>query len=311
MEIEYLRELVELSRVRSFTKAAARLGLSRAALSKHIAAVECEFGVRAFERDNMHVEVTAAGSALIREAQVLLDTWDGMGARMREYRKLRPLCLKVGLFKGHKPTDDLVETVAENLRGQGYVVDMDLVDIVSPCFQALRDGDVDFISPIHGDGVDLAGLEDELFLEEPLAAIVPAEHPLAAKERLLPDDLSGQVVLASRDGAVRHYFDLLEELLASKGVRARYAYVPYTNWSGFTRSLATMEGGIRLVHASMPRFSMPLTSTRFRVLRFDDDEMLLPIHITWRADDPNPALKIFVDEFKATAAEVDFSLYWG
>ncbi len=310
VEIEYLKELVELARVRSFTKAASRLGMSRAALSKHIAAVEREFGVKAFTRDNMRVEPTVAGDALIQEAQVLLDTWEGMHARMGEYRRAQPFGLKVGLFRGHKPTDDLVETTIESLRAKGYVVDIDVQDIVSPCFQALRDGDFDFISPIHGDEVDLTGLVDELFLEEPLVAVVPMGHALAHKGVLSPADLSGNVVLVSHDGGIRHYFDVVEGLLERKGVRARYVNVPYSNWRSFNRSLVSMDGGVCLVHASMARYAMPLTSTGFKTIPFDDEEMRLPIHITWRANDSNPALPLFVEEFKRIAAATDFGMYW-
>lgn len=311
MEIEYLRELVELGRIRSFTKAASRLGISRTTLSKHVAALEHEFGVRAFERDNTRVEPTAAGELLIQGAQVLLDSWESMRAQVRAYRKTLPLKLTVGLFKGHGPTDDLVDTVVENLRARGLPIEVDVRDVVSPCFEALRGGDLDFISPIHGDEVDLEGLEDELFIEEPMAAIVPAEHPLATKDALCADDLSGNVVLVSHDGGVAHYFALVEALLERKGVKPRYVTTPYSNWGSFSRNASLMEGGIRLVHASMVRYGMPLTSTAFKGMRFVEEDMKLPVHITWRKDDPNPALQLFVSEFKAIAAQTDFGVYWG
>lgn len=310
METEHLREFVELARVCNFTKAAGRLGISRTALSKHIAGIEREFGVEVFERDNLHTELTAAGKQLLQGVQVMLDSWDALHAQMEAFRKNRPMSLKVGLFRGHKPTDDMVETATRTLHARGVPIDVEVLDVKTPCFQALRDGEFDLISPVHADDVDLEGLTDELFVEEPLVAIVPAGNPLASKDLLSPHDLDGNVVLTVHDEAIVHFFHTIEALLERLDVRPRYVAMPYTDWGSFNRGLACTQGGVCLVHASMARWSMPPISTGFKAVRFDDEAMKIPVYLTWRKDDPNPAAEVFAREMLRLTAQNDMGVYW-
>lgn len=310
METEHLREFVELARIRNFTKAAGRLGISRTALSKHIAGIEREFGVEVFERDNLHTELTSAGKQLLQGVQVMLDSWDALHIQMDFFRKNKPMSLKVGLFRGHKPTDDMIETVTRSLHAQGVAIDVEVLDVKTPCFDALRNGEFDLISPVHADDVDTTGLVDSLFVEEPLIAIVPVGNPLSSKDVLSPQDLDGNVVLTVHDDAISHFFHTIEVLLERLGVRPRYVTMPYSDWGSFNRGLACTRDGVCLVHASMARWSMPLTSTSFKAIRFNDEAMKIPVYMTWRKDDPNPAVEIFMREFMDTVAKTDLSVYW-
>ena len=310
MDIEYLREFIDLSQIRNLTKAASRIGVSRTALSKHIAAVEQEFGIPLFVRDSTGVELTPAGKSLLASSQLLVGSWDQMHDDMDEFRKLPALHLRIGLFTGHKPTDDLVQTTLSNLQRRHLAVDAEVIEITEPCMQALREGKYDLISPVHADDEDMSGLEERLFLEEPLAAITPTDNPLATKALLSPNDLTGTAVLTVRSPAFRHYTHYIESLLERKGISPQYVSIPYTSFNDLSRNLAALRGGIYLIHASVARYTMPLTTTSFRALRFDDEEMQLPIYLTWRKDDPNPALKYFVNEFMRLSQSIDLSMYW-
>ena len=310
MEVEYLREYVELCHVRNFTRAASRVGVSRTALSKHISAIEREFGVTLLQRTNQLVELTPAGKAFLSSSQLLLESWDELHREMDKYGHQQTMRLKIGLFKGHKPTDDLTDTVIGNLQGRGVPIEVEVSEITEPCMQSLREGKYDLTSPVHAADEDMTGLAEELFLEEPLAAIVPANNPLAHKDVLSPSDLTGNVVLVARSPEFIHYTHYVEDLLARKGVCPRYVNIPYTSFADLSRSLSLINGGIFLIHASVARYTIPLTSTSFKALRFDDEDMKLPIYITWRADDENPALRMFVDEFMALSRSIDLCMYW-
>lgn len=310
MEIDYLREFIELSRVGSFTRAASRLGVSRSTLSKHISAVEREFGVTVFERDNLHTELTPAGKLLLGEAQSLLASWEAAHAVLDVYRRSRPMKLRVGVFRGYKPIDDLVETVAGELRRGGVPVEVEIGDIVKPCFDALREHEIDFAPPIFPDGMDLAGLAETTLFEEPVVAIVSSEHPLAARDVISPQDVTGNVVWVIRDGAIRHYSDCIEQLLERKGAKPRYIPTPYTDWKSYSQAFAGVNSGLYITFASTAKFAVPLTSTNYKVLPFDDPEMRVAVRGVWRADDDNPALKMFVDGLLGICSRVDLSVYW-
>ncbi len=68
MELEHLREYTTLADVRSFTLAARRLHMTQSTLSKHIAALEREFGVELFDRTGKGVVLTTAGAVLYEQA---------------------------------------------------------------------------------------------------------------------------------------------------------------------------------------------------------------------------------------------------
>src|SRR5882724_1450718 len=61
-----LRALVAVGRERSFTKAAAKLGVSQSALSQTVRQLEARLGVRLLIRTTRSVSLTEAGERLVR-----------------------------------------------------------------------------------------------------------------------------------------------------------------------------------------------------------------------------------------------------
>ncbi len=71
METAYLQEYRLVADRGSFTAAAADLHVTQSALSKHVAALEREYGVALFARDRTGVKMTAAGKVLYAQAAKL------------------------------------------------------------------------------------------------------------------------------------------------------------------------------------------------------------------------------------------------
>ena len=68
MHIEYLEEFIELAQCLSFTEAARRCNVTQPALSKHLAALERDFGATLVNRNRHSVELSQAGNALLQDA---------------------------------------------------------------------------------------------------------------------------------------------------------------------------------------------------------------------------------------------------
>lgn len=81
METLYLQEYVQVANLGSFTAAAVELHLTQSTLSKHIAALEREYGVELFTRNRRGVRLTEAGRVLYLQA-VKLDRLLGQTERL-------------------------------------------------------------------------------------------------------------------------------------------------------------------------------------------------------------------------------------
>src|SRR5260221_14110339 len=67
--LDDLRALVAVGRERSFTRAAAKLGVSQSALSQTIRQLECRLGLRLLTRTTRSVSLTEAGERLVHTVE--------------------------------------------------------------------------------------------------------------------------------------------------------------------------------------------------------------------------------------------------
>lgn len=83
MQVEWLREFVELVNCMSFNKAAKRLYISQPTLSSHIAELEKAFGATLIIRDRP-IRPTAAGISLYCDARKIIETYLAAQQRCRD-----------------------------------------------------------------------------------------------------------------------------------------------------------------------------------------------------------------------------------
>src|SRR5437879_9302098 len=85
--LDDLAALVAVGRERSFTKAAAKLGVSQSALSQTIRQLEARLGVRLLMRTTRSVSPTEAGERLLRTAGPRFEEIDAELAVVSELRE--------------------------------------------------------------------------------------------------------------------------------------------------------------------------------------------------------------------------------
>ena len=85
--LDDLRALVAVARERSFTKAAAKIGVSQSALSQTIRQLEARLGVRLLTRTTRSVSPTEAGERLLRSVEPRFEEIDIELASIAELRE--------------------------------------------------------------------------------------------------------------------------------------------------------------------------------------------------------------------------------
>jgi DNA-binding transcriptional LysR family regulator len=85
--LDDLRALVAVARERSFTKAAAKLGVSQSALSQTVHQLETRLGVRLLTRTTRSVSPTQAGERLLRTVGPRFEEIDAELAAVSELRE--------------------------------------------------------------------------------------------------------------------------------------------------------------------------------------------------------------------------------
>lgn len=96
MEISALQQFLVLAETLNFTQAAEKCFVTQPTLSRKIAVLENELGVRLFVRSRKSVMLTAEGSALVEHARRIVSEYEEILSITDPYRRGIGGSLKIG-----------------------------------------------------------------------------------------------------------------------------------------------------------------------------------------------------------------------
>jgi DNA-binding transcriptional LysR family regulator len=144
--LDDLRALVAVGRERSFTNAAAKLGVSQSALSQTISQLEARLGVRLLTRTTRSVSLTEAGERLVGTAAPRIEEIEAEVAAVSELRTKPAGTIRITATE-HAADAILLPKITKLLRGYPdikieIVIDYGLTDIVAQRLDAgVRSGE--------------------------------------------------------------------------------------------------------------------------------------------------------------------------
>jgi DNA-binding transcriptional LysR family regulator len=217
LDTRVLRYFVAVAEELHFTRAAARLYVAQQALSRDIRRLEQQLGVHLFTRTTRRVSFTPAGERLLVRARELLALQDRTIQELYDLHHGRPLLVDL-LAEGHTPVRVLraardrvphVELVARFHGGFGAALELLLAGRIDVAF-GRSDG---LAQPFPA-----AQLVRRLVRLEPMALLLPQEHPLAARETVPLSALRGtQVDVSVGNDQAPEWVDLGVRVLAAFG----------------------------------------------------------------------------------------------
>ncbi|GEM34826.1 LysR family transcriptional regulator [Nocardia neocaledoniensis NBRC 108232] len=287
MDFRAVATFVAVADTGQFQEAAVDLGITQQAVSKRVAALEREYGVRLFRRTPRGAELTAPGRDLLPHARDILTACRRAEEALRP--PARPLRVDVIATRGG------AATLLRRFHRAHPTVELDVVTLRGEAaIAAVADGAIDAaLLAITGDGLP-GTVRTHRVHDEPLQLLVGAEHPLAEH-------------LSLRTAELR------EVPLWMPGL------TPGTEWAAYYRQLSAaftldidrsgpnfgMEHLLDTIEASTSIATVigvgtvidPSSRPRLHRIDLRDPTPCYPWSVCVRTSDTHPALPLLLDHF--------------
>ncbi len=190
MDLRHLRYFIAVAEEGSLTVAAEkRLHTAQPSLSRQMRDLEAELGCALMTRSAKGVELTAAGRVFLDHARIVLVQVEGAIEATRRAAVPAKPSFVLGFLTGHE--FQWLQAVMAIMRDELPNTEIVIHSLSSP---DLADG-------LMRRKIDLAFLRHERnapgiafrhLIDEPLIVLMPADHPLAARDAITPEDIVGE-----------------------------------------------------------------------------------------------------------------------
>ncbi|KUM80467.1 LysR family transcriptional regulator [Streptomyces curacoi] len=283
MDLDAVRTFVAAVDTGRFQDAAATLAITQQAVSKRIAGLERDLGVRLFTRTARGARLTIDGQAFLPHARTLLQAEERALASVRPGRRalrvdvigrrLAPAVLLRGFHRAHPDTELDVVTLFD----ADAAVTALRAGTIDACFRA-----VTVPARLLPDGIEAVRVYDE-----PVQLLTGPGHELAAARAVTPAQLAGHRIwmpgiVEGTEWAA--YYDALaaEFGLTIEATGPDFGTEPLLDTIADSAVLATFVGAdTRLVWPA---------DQDLRRIPLRDPTPVYPHSLLWRADNPHPAL---------------------
>jgi len=181
MDLRYLRYFIAVAEDLNFTRAAKRLNTVQPSLSQQIKRLEEIIGTPLFLREKHQVQLTESGRVFLVDARNLLELSDRAITHARQVGRAAVGSLALGVLPSHGGSH--FGWLVHRLLSIYPEIHLQLLTLPSQDqLKALREKTLD-IGIVAGP-IEDPGLEVEPWVTSPILAVLPADHPLAALNRL-------------------------------------------------------------------------------------------------------------------------------
>jgi len=286
IDVKPLRYFVTLAETLHFGQAARRLHLSQPPLSRQLAALEAELGVRLIERSPRSVSLTAAGERFHADARAILAALDQAARNARAAAAGETGTLAVGFTMC--AAYSVVPRCARLFSAAWPKVALQLREVVSSeLAEKVLAGQIDAAIMFRG-GLDRR-LASRTMVAEPLCVALSRDHALARARRLKIAQLAGEpFVLASESCAPSLYGAIVEHCRTAGGFDPDVRFEVQLQQT--VLSLVGERVGVALVPASMRKAQ--LDGVVFRPLA---DAPMTEQVLAWLPGSRNPCLARFLE----------------
>jgi DNA-binding transcriptional LysR family regulator len=294
IELRHLQYFRVLAETLHFGRAAELLHISQPPLSRQIALLEEDLGVKLFDRSRRRVELTEAGqrfyldtgavfSALEQAKRNALATARGaagelsVGFMMSTAYSITPIITRRYAAQFPQVNLKLAETLPLDLAADIYNGQKDVAIMYRP--------------------QDCTSLETVTVYLEPMMVVLPPGHRLCEHEQIDCAELAGETFIITPKRIAPALHDMIVSFCLQNGVTPNIGLE-----INMQQSIVNLVGegmGIAIVPRSMR--NMRLSTTTFRPLK---NAPIIEVVAVWKAGNHNPCIENFIASAQQTWREV-------
>jgi DNA-binding transcriptional LysR family regulator len=294
VELRQLRYFVTVAEELHFGRAAERLHIVQSAVSQQVRRLERELGTDLFDRSPRHVRLTAAGTRFLPEARAVLAAEERARAAVAGFAGARSGTLRVGTSTGLGTHLDrvldayaaLAPDIAVELVSAGTRDRLERVATGDLDAAFLRGGRPGGAHPPEGaEGVRVVPL-----WTDPLVAVVPGRHPLAAAGEVALRDLAALPLRL----VPRRVNPPLVDLVVTACHEAGFEPVPGTPGGSLQDSLAAIGAGTPMWTVVYAAEAARLRAPRVAFLPFRGAGLAMTTCLAVRRGAPSRAVELLL-----------------
>ncbi|NUP47308.1 MAG: LysR family transcriptional regulator [Catenulispora sp.] len=282
MDLDAVRTFVTAADSGRFLEAAVDLAVTQQAVSKRIAALERELGVRLFTRTARGAQLTIDGQALLPHARALLQAEEKALASVRPGRR----ALRVDVVAMRSAPGSLLRGFHETQPD----VELDVLTLfdADSAIAAVCSGAVDAtFRYLAGERRLPAGVEAARVLDEPLDLLVGPRHALASARVASPAQLAGHRIWIPGIAPGAEWAVYYERLAAEFGLSIDSLGPNF----GTDHLLDVVAGSsdVATLVGEKPRLAWS-AGHDLRRIPLREPTPAYPHSLVWRSDNPHPGL---------------------
>jgi DNA-binding transcriptional LysR family regulator len=292
MELRHLRYFAAVAQYLNYSETSRRLHVAQPAISQTIFDLEDELGVKLLLRSKRSVQLTAAGTTFLREAEEILRRANE--AQQLAQRAARGEVGTLGIAFFGTAFAPILPSLVHAYRHKFPDVELRLFEL-NPDQQlvAFDEGRIDlgFTRRLPSDR--RAEFEEEVVYTDQLAIALPAAHALAKQKVIRLKSLASEPFVQFHRHGAPGLFDEVIAVCRRAGFCPRIIHEP--NLMATVMTLVESGLGVSLI----PRCVSTLNRPQAVIRPITPKSAPIPLCVTWRKSAHNPALAAFLDILRA------------
>jgi DNA-binding transcriptional LysR family regulator len=294
MELRQLRYFVTIAEHLSFTKAAEYHYVAQPALSRSIANLELELGVKLLRRDQHNVCMTKSGACFLEEAKRIIAISEEAIMKVRRAESGYKWDLNIGFVPVSFYKRDLPKWISEF----GAAHKDTRINITQynsgVLYEAMKRKDIDIAFTFSCDVIYSPEFETHTLFKDRVSLITRGDGPVTQSGFTGLQDLADEpfVMLSEREST--GFFNMAVNICRMRGLRPNIVCMP----TSLETVLMLTEAGIGMT--LLPSLSRMDQYASLKEIPLDGADTEIDMLIAWLKTNGSPILPHFIDYLKST-----------